>query len=108
MGDVQSSQNQQKNSSSAPNAAAAAVVAQANTSDHSVNNIAKSMHVQGPFKPKTNPITEDYKISKNVLGVGINGKVVECVKRKVGEKFALKVSKIITPLRKCIIFRYKN
>jgi len=43
------------------------------------------------FKPLSCPITDDYKISKNVLGVGINGKVVECTKRKTGDKFALKV-----------------
>ena len=40
---------------------------------------------------KTNPITEDYKISSTVLGLGINGKVVECFDSH-GEKCALKVS----------------
>ena len=34
---------------------------------------------------------QDYKITRDVLGVGINGKVVECYNRKTGEKFALKV-----------------
>ena len=34
---------------------------------------------------KTNPVTEDYLISNNVLGLGISGKVVECV-RKPGSK----------------------
>ncbi|VDO98331.1 unnamed protein product [Soboliphyme baturini] len=43
------------------------------------------------LKPLTQPITQDYKVSKRVLGVGINGKVVECIRRKTGEKFALKV-----------------
>jgi len=45
---------------------------------------------RGSVKMKTNPITEDYKISSNVLGLGINGKVVECTDKN-GEKFALKV-----------------
>ena len=41
---------------------------------------------------KTNPIKDDYKISSNVLGLGISGKVVECFDES-GEKFALKVLK---------------
>ena len=32
-------------------------------------------------------------ISNNVLGLGINGKVVECTNKKTGGKFALKVLK---------------
>lgn len=42
-------------------------------------------------KPKTTPITDDYEISKTVLGLGINGKVVECFLKSTREKFALKV-----------------
>lgn len=41
--------------------------------------------------PKATPITDDYEISNHVLGLGINGKVVECYDRKTREKFALKV-----------------
>merc|ERR1712183_369898 len=41
---------------------------------------------------KTNPIKDEYKISSNVLGLGISGKVVECFDA-AGEKFALKVLK---------------
>ena len=41
---------------------------------------------------KTNPISDDYKISSNVLGLGISGKVVECYDEG-GEKYALKVLK---------------
>jgi mitogen-activated protein kinase-activated protein kinase 2 len=44
------------------------------------------------FSPKSTPITDDYEISNNVLGLGINGKVVECIKKASGMKFALKVS----------------
>lgn len=36
-------------------------------------------------------ITEEYKISTNVLGLGINGKVLECFHLKTDEKFALKI-----------------
>lgn len=42
-------------------------------------------------QPKTAPITEDYEISNTVLGLGINGKVVECTSRTNGQKYALKV-----------------
>jgi hypothetical protein len=45
-------------------------------------------------KTKTTPIENDYKISNNVLGLGINGKVVQCFSIVTGEKFALKVHSI--------------
>merc|ERR1712117_564088 len=49
---------------------------------------------KSPVKYKTNNITEDYKISaSNVLGLGINGKVVQCTEIKTQEKCALKVLK---------------
>ncbi|KAI5640475.1 protein kinase domain-containing protein [Phthorimaea operculella] len=41
--------------------------------------------------PKTSPITEDYEISNIVLGLGINGKVVECKEKRTGTRRALKV-----------------
>jgi mitogen-activated protein kinase-activated protein kinase 2 len=47
---------------------------------------------RGALAVKNNPITEDYRISSTVLGLGINGKVVECFSQQ-GEKCALKVLK---------------
>lgn len=44
------------------------------------------------LNPKNTPITDDYEISNNVLGLGINGKVVACTKKSNGIKYALKVS----------------
>ncbi|KAM3955686.1 LOW QUALITY PROTEIN: MAP kinase-activated protein kinase 2 [Aphomia sociella] len=41
--------------------------------------------------PKTTPIIEDYDISNTVLGLGINGKVVECHEKRTQKKRALKV-----------------
>lgn len=41
--------------------------------------------------PKQTPITDDYEISSTVLGLGINGKVVQCTSRCDGKKYALKV-----------------
>jgi len=40
---------------------------------------------------KTNPITDDYLVTRHVLGLGINGKVVECTQRTSNQKYALKV-----------------
>ena len=42
---------------------------------------------------KTSPLVDDYVISSNVLGLGINGKVVECTEKATGQKYALKVLK---------------
>ena len=42
---------------------------------------------------KSTPLTDDYSISNNVLGLGITGKVVEATNRKTGVKCALKVLK---------------
>uniref|UniRef100_A0A087XFE9 non-specific serine/threonine protein kinase n=1 Tax=Poecilia formosa TaxID=48698 RepID=A0A087XFE9_POEFO len=40
---------------------------------------------------KRNAVTDDYKITSQVLGLGINGKVLECYCKKTGEKCALKI-----------------
>ncbi|KAM9444479.1 MAP kinase-activated protein kinase 3 isoform 2-T2 [Clarias gariepinus] len=40
---------------------------------------------------KRNAVTDEYKISSQVLGLGINGKVLECFNKKTGEKCALKI-----------------
>uniref|UniRef100_A0A182IPG1 non-specific serine/threonine protein kinase n=1 Tax=Anopheles atroparvus TaxID=41427 RepID=A0A182IPG1_ANOAO len=42
-------------------------------------------------QPKTTLITDDYEISNTVLGLGINGKVVQCTSKKTALKHALKV-----------------
>jgi hypothetical protein len=42
--------------------------------------------------PKTKPIYEDYIISKDVLGMGISGKVLSCTHKQTKVKYALKVS----------------
>jgi hypothetical protein len=43
------------------------------------------------LKLKCTPVSEDYDISVVTLGVGINGKVVECTNKQSGLKYALKV-----------------
>ncbi|EDO40421.1 predicted protein [Nematostella vectensis] len=43
------------------------------------------------LQPKKTLITNDYNITQKVLGVGINGKVLECFDKKTNDKHALKV-----------------
>lgn len=43
-------------------------------------------------EPKKYAVTDDYQLSKQVLGLGVNGKVLECYHRLTGQKCALKVS----------------
>lgn len=54
-----------------------------------------SAHFPLPVHPKLeikrNAVTDQYKISSQVLGLGINGKVLECFNKKTGQKCALKV-----------------
>lgn len=45
------------------------------------------------LKIKTTLINNDYSITDKVLGLGINGKVVECRSKVTGQKFAIKVLK---------------
>ncbi|ESN90587.1 hypothetical protein HELRODRAFT_108666 [Helobdella robusta] len=49
-------------------------------------------HSKG-WQPKTNSLSDDYKVLSKVLGLGINGKVVECISRSSGQVYALKVLK---------------
>ncbi|XP_029631238.1 MAP kinase-activated protein kinase 2 isoform X2 [Salmo trutta] len=46
---------------------------------------------QSKLEFKRNAVTEDYKITTQVLGLGISGKVMECYCKKTGEKCALKI-----------------
>ena len=45
-----------------------------------------------PFTPKKHPVSNDYDITQKSLGVGINGKVLECIRKSDRQSFALKVS----------------
>ncbi|VVC92795.1 unnamed protein product [Leptidea sinapis] len=58
--------------------------------------------------PKTTPITDDYDISNTVLGLGINGKVVECKEKRTNTRRALKVLHDSPKARREIIDVYDN
>lgn len=63
-----------------------------------------SAHFLVPVYPKLeikrNAVTDDYKVSTRVLGLGINGKVLECFNKETKEKCALKVPNSPVPLSK--------
>jgi serine/threonine protein kinase len=52
------------------------------------------------IKFKKNSIKDDYKVGTTVLGVGVNGKVVECEKIETGELFALKILRDVPKARR--------
>lgn len=61
--------------------------------ESSVDSYMKKMYgEQRHLIVKSHPISEDYDVSATVLGLGINGKVVECFSKQTKEKFALKAS----------------
>ena len=55
-------------------------------------NFALNLPHMKPLAPKKHPITNDYTILTKCLGVGVNGKVLECIHKATGERRALKVS----------------
>lgn len=52
------------------------------------------------LSPKRTPITDDYKLTSNVLGLGINGKVMECHSKQDGRKYALKALRDVPKARR--------
>ena len=52
-------------------------------------------HVKPSLQIKKNAITDDYKVTSQVLGLGINGKVLEIFQKKSGDKYALKVNRTL-------------
>lgn len=48
-------------------------------------------HARPNLQIKKNAISDDYKVTSQVLGLGINGKVLEIFHKKTAEKYALKV-----------------
>ncbi|KFM63132.1 MAP kinase-activated protein kinase 2, partial [Stegodyphus mimosarum] len=56
-----------------------------------MSGLEKLGNARSPLCPKQIPILQDYNITDTVLGLGINGKVVECYDKQTGMKYALKV-----------------
>ena len=60
------------------------------------------------LETKKNPITDDYTISQTVLGLGINGKVVEVKAKSDGQKYALKILKDSVKSRREVELHWKS
>jgi len=54
-------------------------------------NPAQFMLGKASLQIKKNAIIDDYKVTSQVLGLGINGRVLEIFHKRSGEKYALKV-----------------
>lgn len=68
-------------------------VVQPTTMSHSQPpNFAAHLAHSKPLMPKKHPITNDYTILTKSLGVGVNGKVLQCIHKGTGATRALKVS----------------
>lgn len=61
---------------------------------------------QFPFPTHRNAITDEYEVSKESLGVGINGKVLTCWQRETKRKCALKVNAHFNPNLDCNTFLF--
>lgn len=48
-----------------------------------------------PLQIKKTVITDDYRVTSQALGMGINGRVLEIFHKDSEEKYALKVNKLI-------------
>ncbi|XP_064161426.1 MAP kinase-activated protein kinase 3 [Anguilla rostrata] len=87
--------NGKEKESEAPKEKSECQQAASDSAEHSTDRDSSPSHFPLPCvaKPdfKRNAVTDDYKISSQVLGLGINGKVLECYNKKTGEKCALKI-----------------
>ncbi|XP_026131008.1 MAP kinase-activated protein kinase 2-like [Carassius auratus] len=61
------------------------------TTDPGSTQVPLPLPVYPKLEIKRHAVTEDYKVSSQVLGLGVNGKVVECYNKKTGQKCALKI-----------------
>jgi serine/threonine protein kinase len=62
---------------------------------------------QFPFPTRRNAVTDEYEVSKESLGVGINGKVLTCWHRETRQKCALKILKDSDKARREVILHKK-
>ncbi|KAJ8408125.1 hypothetical protein AAFF_G00263530 [Aldrovandia affinis] len=65
--------------------------AQSDNAEHSDSSTLFPLPALPKLEIQRNAVTDDYKVSSQVLGLGINGKVLECFSKKTGQKCALKI-----------------
>lgn len=63
-------------------------------------NFASSLPQSKALVPKRHPITNDYTILTKTLGVGVNGKVLECIHKATGDRRALKILRDVPKSRR--------
>merc|ERR1711976_394336 len=75
-----------------------------------INNLLLSVIGQprNSLETKKNAITDDYTISQTVLGLGINGKVVEVKQKSDGQKYAQKILKDCAKSRREVELHWKS
>ncbi|CAF3748302.1 unnamed protein product [Rotaria sordida] len=76
------------------------------TSENIPSNISEKYR-QFPFSTHRNAVTDQYEVSKESLGVGINGKVLTCYHRETRRKCALKILKDSDKARREVILHRK-
>ncbi|XP_059393552.1 MAP kinase-activated protein kinase 2-like [Carassius carassius] len=69
----------------------AASHSESQSTDSGSTQVPLPLPVHPKLEIKRHAVTEDYKVSSQVLGLGVNGKVVECYNKKTGQKCALKI-----------------
>ncbi|CAF4536370.1 unnamed protein product [Rotaria sp. Silwood1] len=65
----------------------------AKSTDKTTTNTNANKYSAFPFATRHNAIDEDYEISKEALGCGVNGRILKCQHRRTGQKCALKILK---------------
>jgi len=63
-------------------------------------------HKRSNYKAKSTSILDEYSVTNKVLGLGINGKVVECYRKDNGQKYALKVLRDNSKARREVELHY--
>jgi len=61
-----------------------------------------------PLVPKKHPITNDYTILTRCLGVGVNGKVLECIHKATGDRRALKILRDVPKSRREVDLHWRT
>jgi mitogen-activated protein kinase-activated protein kinase 2 len=59
------------------------------------------------LRPKTHPVYDDYTITKEVLGLGISGKVWTCFNKQTNRKYAIKTLKDTSKARREIDLQWR-
>ncbi|CAF0761799.1 unnamed protein product [Adineta ricciae] len=77
------------------------------TKDVAVPSNISEKYRQFPFPTRRNAVTDEYEVSKESLGVGINGKVLTCWQRETRRKCALKILKDSDKARREVILHKK-